>query len=508
VSSRIALPAQDAARPVQALGVLTAVGVTGLVVLISMMRFVDGDEGFYALAGVLVLDGELLYEDFFFTQMPLLPYVFGAWFWAFGESWYALRALAALLTLATALILYLHVRRATASPRFALLALALYGLSSFIVGWFTIGKTYALSTGLLLAGYALVAPPERGRRAAAWAACGLLLGLAVDTRLLFAAAAVPLLAAAARGPLRAALRTRVAPFLAGLGIGLLPSFVYFLVTPKAFVFDNLGFHSVRSSGGLIGNFDQKLDAALNLLSDVQFVMLVGAAVTVGVLGRRQGRPVSLALWIALVLGIASALPTPTWTQYFAVVVPFLIAGCLETAPALAASRLENGLARGGAAVVLAVAATLYVVLAAVGIHRYAVSAEGIPHEPPAASWKIEEIRRVSAAIDDLSESGEEVLALWPGYLFGTHASVVPGLETRSSFVAAAHVSPQDEARYHVVSTAEVVDMLRAHRTRLFVIGHHDRSTGRGSWSEAARRSGYRKIASFRGTRIFLWEGGA
>jgi 4-amino-4-deoxy-L-arabinose transferase-like glycosyltransferase len=508
VPQRLSVAVQDAARSAQSLAALTVVGLVAVVVVVSALtRFVDADEGFYALAGVLVIDGEVLYEDFFYTQMPLLPYVFGAWLWLFGENWYALRALGAVLTLATAAILYVHIRLWTRNRGWGLLAVGLFGLSSLVLGWFTIGKTYALSAGLLLGGYALVAGPERGRRSAAWLACGFLLGLAIDTRLLFAAAVIPLLVSAGRGNVRDAARHRVGPFIAGLVVGLAPSFAYFAITPEPFVFDNLGFHSVRSSRSLVGSLDQKLETMFNLLGDVQFLILLIAAATIATLGRRRGHPVSVALWIALALGLASLLPTPTWTQYFSVTIPFLIASCLETAPALA-NGFGSGVARERGVFVLAIVAALYMAFAGVGIYGYAVSGEDVPRAgSPIESWKIAEIRRVSAAIDEHAERGEEVLALWPGYIFGTHAKVVPGLETRASFAAADHLSAGEQARYGVVSVAAVGEMLRRHRTRLFVLGHHNRFHKGTGWKQLAKRSGYRRVAFFPGTGIYLWEAG-
>src|ERR1700677_3660672 len=44
------------------------------------------DEGIYALAARNVMDGMKPYRDFFFAQMPLLPYVYAAWFSIFGAG--------------------------------------------------------------------------------------------------------------------------------------------------------------------------------------------------------------------------------------------------------------------------------------------------------------------------------------------------------------------------------------------------------------------------------------
>ena len=108
-------------------------------------RFLDGDEGVYAYASRLALHGHVPYRDFFYEQMPLLPYVYGAWIGVFGESWYAARSLSALAAAATGALLYLHVeRRLGGWP--ALAAIGLYALSGLVFGYVTIVKTFALAS--------------------------------------------------------------------------------------------------------------------------------------------------------------------------------------------------------------------------------------------------------------------------------------------------------------------------------------------------------------------------
>ena len=46
------------------------------------------DEGFYLVASKLVYQGKVLYRDFHYTQMPLLPYVYGVPQLIFGNSLY------------------------------------------------------------------------------------------------------------------------------------------------------------------------------------------------------------------------------------------------------------------------------------------------------------------------------------------------------------------------------------------------------------------------------------
>ncbi|MEN8184892.1 MAG: hypothetical protein ABFS46_20415, partial [Myxococcota bacterium] len=78
---------------------------------VAALRPVDGDEGYYLMAARLVLEGGVPYRDFFFPQMPLLPYVYAAWLELLGASWYAGRALSVLLAATLGCLLFRHVLR-------------------------------------------------------------------------------------------------------------------------------------------------------------------------------------------------------------------------------------------------------------------------------------------------------------------------------------------------------------------------------------------------------------
>ncbi len=51
---------------------------------LSRVRPIDGDEGYYATAARLVSEGRTPYLDFFYPQMPLLPYVYAPAFKVVG----------------------------------------------------------------------------------------------------------------------------------------------------------------------------------------------------------------------------------------------------------------------------------------------------------------------------------------------------------------------------------------------------------------------------------------
>src|SRR5689334_11737193 len=82
---------------------------------VAWHRFVDGDEGFYLLASRLVLEHKKPYVDFFYTQAPLLPYVYGIWDKLAGVTWTSAKLLSALLTAGLGTLVAQHIYNETRS---------------------------------------------------------------------------------------------------------------------------------------------------------------------------------------------------------------------------------------------------------------------------------------------------------------------------------------------------------------------------------------------------------
>ena len=452
------------------------------------------------------------YRDFFYEQMPLLPYVYGGWTALAGESWYSVRVLSAVLAGAAGAVLYLHVLRRHRSRPLAAGALALYALSALVLGYFPIVKTFALASLLLLAAVALVESRDRPR----WLAAGLLVGLAVDTRLVFAAAVPAFLLAG---------RRRLAPFGAGLAAGLVPSLVLLALAPHRFVFDNLRYHGEKTTHGLVGDPGQKARTVANLVGygrtdhavGLQFaLLLVATAAAVWLL---RGR-LPLAAGVAALLGVACLLPTPAYVQYFCVVVPFMVLTVAEAA----GSRLSGSEPQtppAGPATVLGaepgrrpglsgsepltrrrpLAAALGVLLAA-----YAVAAgfayAHLVDTSPLLKPSLASVRKVSAVVERDSSPGERVLSSWPGYLVGTHAEAWPGYTNHFAPAAAAHLSPAEARRVHVVSEAELETAIRAREPRLVVYRNWITTEPFARWDSALRAGGYRLVATVETARIY------
>jgi hypothetical protein len=401
--------------------------------------------------------------------MPLLPFVYGAWTWIWGDSWYAVRALSVLFAVAAGGLVYAHVAARHGRPR-ALVALALYALSGLVLGYFTILKTFALAT-LLLLGAVVAVERRRG-----WLLAGVLAGLAVDTRLVFAIA-LPALAFAAR--------SRLAPFLGGLVLGLAPSIVLFALAPHQFVFDNLRYHGEKTTHGLVGDPGQKARTAANLVGfgetdhavGLQFALLLVLALAALWLARRR---LPLAAGVGAMLAAGCFLPTPTYVQYFCVVVPFM------------ALTVAEGISAGRAAAALLVP---YGVAAGLAFAHVVDTA-------PLLKPSVASVDRVSRAVDRRSRPGERVLASWPGYLFPTHARAIPGYTNHFAPAAAAHVSPSEARRAHVLSEAQLERFIRERRVRLVVFRNWVTTAPFATWGDALRAGRYRLVETVETAKIY------
>lgn len=459
----------------------------------AVLRAIDGDEGAYlGAASLMVEHGRLPYRDFLYTQTPLLPYVYGVWAELTGETWYAARLLSVAFATVLGWLLYRHLD-GRFGRRLALLGATLYAGAELALLWFSTVKTYALGTLLLFGAYALAI--RTTRTWTTWAAAGLLVGAAIDVRLILAGAVPALGWYALRGGRRA-----LAAAAGGLAVGLLPCLVFLGIDPNAFLFDNLWYHGSRSPEGLVGNFEQKARTVVSLLgietggrAHPQYLLLTLAGVAGAVAGWLVTRRVSPALVFAGCLAAASIAPTPTYAQYFAVTIPFLVVAAVELVAVLGAQAVPPA-SRRALAAVGAVALAAYLAIGAIDVARALRSA---PQDRPSS------IDDVAAFVDARTQPGEEVLAAWPGYLFGTSGIPVPGLENDFAPHQASTRSAQEVRRYHLATVADVEQMMRMRRTRTIVATPWNNILPPVPRYElVARQSGYRLVAQFGGVRVY------
>jgi 4-amino-4-deoxy-L-arabinose transferase-like glycosyltransferase len=165
-----------------------------LVIVISGLYVVYGqtnaDEGWYLYASKLVYNGQHPYQDFAYTQTPLLPYIYGIPQKLFFPSIYLGRITSVILSIIS-LILSLSIARRLGGEKAAAVTSLLW--ASFTTGIYfqSIVKTYALTTFFLMLAFFMLS--INGRKEIKYILATIFVLLATLTRLSALFFAIPLI---------------------------------------------------------------------------------------------------------------------------------------------------------------------------------------------------------------------------------------------------------------------------------------------------------------------------
>ena len=476
---------------------------------VARHRFIDGDEGFYLLASRLVLQHKAPYLDFLYTQAPLLPYGYGLWMKLFGISWFSARGFSAGLTTILGLLIYEHICRETQKWIVGVAAVILFASSTLIFAWFPVVKTYSLTTLFLFGAYVIVARLSPGS-SSPWliAVAGLLFGLSVDTRSYVAGLTPIFLWLIVRHAATREGTARALWFLGGFAVGIAPCLYLFVASPDLFLFNNLGFHAIRSDAGLIGAWREKLKIARGVLlgaedNGIQFTIL-SAVSFVAILASRMRRSAALlAFLIALVLGFISILPTPPFVQYFCMCMPFLIVaavcGVSDYVTSLRAMRPKRIAVLASVAVLAA-----FVASSVPSFQRYLVigdSARGVRE-----NWTLDPVSAISKAIDQLAAPNEEIASFWPGYIFASKADPYPGLENDFAWTITKKLAVDQRAKYHIIGDTDMQADFAAHTPRIVVLGNEGNVMSPGwvsAYDRILRTNDYTPVRTIGDTSIYV-----
>lgn len=446
-----------------------------MLVWLCQVRIIAPDDGYYALAARLVIQGRLPYLDFFYPQMPLLPYVYGAWIYIFGNSWIGVRLLSSIFVIALAWLVFKKTEQELGT-RCGYIATSLLIFNPLVIFWFQIVQTYALSSFLLFASYYLLTskPIPRLRGSA------LLFALAVQTRLFFIGLLpifIGIIWLRDRQKLSAAIQ-----FLVVFTVSCIPTLLLCSYDPQTFWFNNMGYHLIRSKLSFSDGLEAKYELVKVLLGvnsagkfeGIQFPLLFwGALIWAGAnlicLRSEKDKMVSslLALAIALGLFFLSLLPTPAYIQYFGVLIPYLVIPCSMLICQIFANSSHNILRRALASALIFLFGLSYMHSLPSDIERYTVTGERLmglvranKGDSNAVSVsKLDSIRSVSRKIDELLPSGGVVLSMWPGYIFETKSFPLAGVENHFAADIAAKLPSHLHQRFHVMSKREMAQAI-------------------------------------------------
>ncbi len=305
---------------------------------LALITPVNHDEHQYAAAAWASGHGLRPFVDYLYLQTPLQPQLLGpVAALADGWSFVALRLVNSAAGLALLLVVFAAQRRAGVLTRDALWTTALCGSCTSFLFAVSVARNDALPA--LLLGVALWAS-ARGRTLD-WGLAGLALGLAASLKISFG---VPLALGGfwlawqwLRVPSRDDAR-RVLAWGVGGFAGLLPTALAWAASPAAFEY---GVFQYAAEGAKIWYDLNGLSERLSLAAkarDSLLVLMMGpslvALALVAANRRARGDDVYRGYVEVLIIAglLAAVLPTPTYRQYFIVVLPPLFVGLGLVAP--------------------------------------------------------------------------------------------------------------------------------------------------------------------------------
>lgn len=431
--------------------------------IVATNRLIAKDEGFYVVAAQLVSEGRVPYLDFFYPQMPYLPYLYGSFLRLFGSNWEIARFVSVLLTAGCGVCLFRMVRSefGRVSAYFGVL---LFVSSIFVFPWFVTVQTYASSIFFLLASAALLESALERKKNSWICIAGLLFAVSVGIRLFFIGLLplfiIRLLRARAFG------WQNCKQFLVGFGLGMLPCGILFAAAPNQFLFNNLGYHLIRSGGTFFESLSDKWKILQNLLGLRKSLQFSGYQILVLVLGSALAvfsfRRVSSVVFISGLgagLFLLHFLPSPNYNQYFCTVVPFFsiaVASLFTCSPHQLMSKWPY-------AVSILVVGLIYFWPVPFEYSRYTETGQGvvgIRNPLDVKRWRVESLTHLRNTLNELPPESA-ILSLWPGWLFGTRLKNFPGTENHFGAKVADRLSENERALYSVRSYSDERKLLRS-----------------------------------------------
>lgn len=483
---------------------MLVVALFAFFIVTSQLRFIDGDEGYLLLAAKLVAEGKLPYRDFFFPQGPLLPLLYATLLSPFGITWQSARFLSALLAAGTGWLVLVAIDRRGGCFRAKAIGALLFTTTAFAFAWLPIAKTYALAAFFSMAAYVATLPAKDERTAtgrAIW--LGLSAAMSVGARL-YCLALTPVLLVLFWKSLRTDIGRNLALAFGAFIAGLVPSLWICAFDPDNAFYGLLGYHLNRSELGLVASLAQKALVARELigfgpsghaagLQVLALLIVLGAAAWRGPMQlRREG-----ALWVAAGLAVVSLLPTPTYAQYFALCVPFVI-----PAVALSLSASWPKLSSTTARFVMVASLSAYAALGAFEWFRYGVSGKSIIGVDRPSGWTLVASAEMARLLDAHAACGP-VLASWPGYLLESRATPVAGLENHFSIQAGHAIGSADERRRRrVLSPLELQSLLESEAAPTIVLGNWTSETFQADPTNLLEAKGYRLVATQAGASVW------
>jgi hypothetical protein len=463
-------PPRVVARVAGAVAIVSVVAYAAVSAWYLLRGRLNADEGWYLYAGRLVWRGELPFSDFSFTQMPLVPYVYGI-FQVLVPSLYVGRLVSLVFSTAAVALGVRVAWREAGRPAAAAVGVLCVAFPMGVYN-LTITKTYALVAFFLVAIVAALTSPMRRTVTfplAAAAATGLALTRTSGIPLAIIIVAYVLW----RAP-DAVTRWRAAilPALATVFTAVLV-----LIDPSAARFGLSSFHQLLWHRASLGTrldtivTDRIPEWARDYWGYLALSLLAIAAVACSAEVRRYARerPVYAMTAIGVVLYLVLQLPAGQWgaVEYLTPIVPVLV-----TMAVVLVSRWCLGASGHDPAFRFAPAVVGVGVVALAALTVFHPSARGFLVDD-GAPGSIAAANRVADFVQSHTNGSDQVLALWgqPGTV-SSDRDLTPDA-TFGLFSYEDFTTPRARA-LHYVNQQRLVDILESRRPAAVVMTALDR----------------------------------
>jgi hypothetical protein len=402
-----------------------------LLLFFVFFRLIDYDEASYISAGLMVANGKLPYADFFYAQMPYLPYLFAP-VSSYGlNSLFWCRLISVLAALILGVALFHTGRKFYHDPQAALVSFFLYSFNGLLLTWHSTAKTLVISDLFGFLSFVLLMRwlvGENHRRSTWILLSGFCMGLAINFRLTFSAVwliSIVLIFFLSDGIKAGHKFTAFLLFCLGTALSSCLGIYLFFKDPWAFFFDNLTYHQILGLDYIRMSFINRLFTVCKFVFYPQNLFIVITAV-VGLvtIARKQGGYSKLvrsnkvtfsALAFAGGLILISFFISPTAFQHYEQALPYLL---VSSVPGLCI--LITKWTKTGRWAVFGLYALLSIPFVVIFI--FAIRDRDKP-------YPISEVQKVVKIVQQNSERGQMIFTTWPAYAVFTQRDLVPGLET-------------------------------------------------------------------------------
>jgi hypothetical protein len=480
--------------------VLASLLVLPFVLSLGMTKNLSHDEHQHVAAGALIArEGLLPYRDFPHFHTPYLAFAYAALFRMSDHLVMAARLLSvgcatALLGMLGAIAYSLFWARGRGFATLACAGTVLLGLTTTLFSQ-TAGHAWNHEPSLFLVVLAFLAHVAglRAARSGWFVVSGLLLGLAIGTRLTCAPLVAPFGLALLLYPTAGWRWGRVLGFSGGLLLGLAGLFYFFAIVPEQTYFGNFDFAKVNITYRLASGEPRTMTLLTKLRFFFKVIVRLDAglflagllpllAVFLALRGTAQRLRFELRFLLLLLpfLFLGSFVPSPLFDQYFLPLVPFLL---LIGLYALASIPPESPWFRrtwavGAAAVLLSLG---------MGWHGY----RDLPDVFVLRKWDVLNMHARAQQLRSSIPRGR-ILTLAPIYPLEAGLSIYPAFSTGSvSWRVSPFVEPAKAARLGMISQASLEQALHDAPPQGVLLGVEN--IGEDLLSQYAHRHGYTPV---------------